>query len=372
MRRGSGEGHIEELPSGSFRAVVSRTVDGKRVKQSKTFTKRTDAVAWRNKLQETGPARAGTFGDWLTVWLDLHKAAVSNTNFNVDRQTAEKHIRPAFAQVRLRDVTGLKVEQWLARLKDAGVSQNERHKCGRTIRKVLRSAVDKGQITAHVRFRVPKRPDSQTHSLDRPQLHLLIEAAERLGLAAMFRLWADAGCRPGELIGLKRGDYDAARGEIKFRRAVCKTTGELKELKTKRSKRTIPLAASTRAAIERHLTMFDGGPDDPLFPAASGRHYAYHNMLSTPFRKVRKASGVTLTPYTMRHTMATLLLQAGVSLKVVSERLGHEDVATTLRSYAHVMPGMQEAAAVKMGELLDGPGPTAVPRSDMNTGTEST
>ena len=54
----------------------------------------------------------------------------------------------------------------------------------------------------------------------------------------------------------------------------------------------------------------------------------------------------------LRHTHATLLLQAGVSPKVVSERLGHATVAFTMQVYAHVIPGMQADAAKAFGELV--------------------
>ena len=54
----------------------------------------------------------------------------------------------------------------------------------------------------------------------------------------------------------------------------------------------------------------------------------------------------------LRHTHATLLLQAGVNPKVVSERLGHSSVAFTLDTYAHVMPGMQPEAAQRFGDLV--------------------
>ncbi len=47
----------------------------------------------------------------------------------------------------------------------------------------------------------------------------------------------------------------------------------------------------------------------------------------------------------LRHTHATALLRAGIPVKVVSERLGHSDVMTTMRVYQHVMPGMQAEAA---------------------------
>jgi integrase len=47
----------------------------------------------------------------------------------------------------------------------------------------------------------------------------------------------------------------------------------------------------------------------------------------------------------MRHTHATLLMLAGVNPKIVSERLGHSDVAFTLRIYSHILPQMQTQAA---------------------------
>lgn len=58
--------------------------------------------------------------------------------------------------------------------------------------------------------------------------------------------------------------------------------------------------------------------------------------------------------YDLRHTSATLLLGCGVSLGVVSDRLGHEDPSTTLKFYAHALPDQQEAAAQTI-EALYGP-----------------
>jgi hypothetical protein len=59
-------------------------------------------------------------------------------------------------------------------------------------------------------------------------------------------------------------------------------------------------------------------------------------------------------PTTLRHTHATLLLRAGVPVKVVSERLGHANPAFTLTVYQHVIPGMQEEAATLFSELIFG------------------
>jgi integrase len=57
-----------------------------------------------------------------------------------------------------------------------------------------------------------------------------------------------------------------------------------------------------------------------------------------------------ITFHGLRHTCATPMLKIGV--KVVSERLGHADVALKLNVYSYVLPGMQEKAARKIGDML--------------------
>lgn len=58
--------------------------------------------------------------------------------------------------------------------------------------------------------------------------------------------------------------------------------------------------------------------------------------------------------YDLRHTCATLLLLAGVDLKVVSERLGHASIVLTADTYSHVLPGMQERAVEKLEAVFAG------------------
>ena len=54
----------------------------------------------------------------------------------------------------------------------------------------------------------------------------------------------------------------------------------------------------------------------------------------------------------LRHTHATLLIKAGVPVKVVSERLGHAKAAFTIETYQHVLPGMQADAARTFEQLV--------------------
>ena len=55
----------------------------------------------------------------------------------------------------------------------------------------------------------------------------------------------------------------------------------------------------------------------------------------------------------LRHTHASLLLQAGVNPKIVQERLGHESITTTMDTYSHVIPTLQQEAAKKLDDLFE-------------------
>ena len=78
--------------------------------------------------------------------------------------------------------------------------------------------------------------------------------------------------------------------------------------------------------------------------------------VSNAFARVAKAAGLDgVRLHDLRHTHASLMLQAGVHQKVVSERLGHSSVAITMDTYSHVLPGIQEEAADRFSKLLAGP-----------------
>ena len=80
-----------------------------------------------------------------------------------------------------------------------------------------------------------------------------------------------------------------------------------------------------------------------------------NNLGERQFARLIKAAKVKrITFHGMRHTCATLLLQAGEPVHVVSKRLGHARVEITLNTYAHVLPDMQQQAAATMGGILFG------------------
>ncbi len=109
------------------------------------------------------------------------------------------------------------------------------------------------------------------------------------------------------------------------------------------------------AAAKRALENAERLASSPyVFVDSEGRPLRKSNFLRRVHNPLMKAAKVTeITPHGTRHTCATLLLSRGVPPHVVSKRLGHKDVATLLRIYAHVLPTQQRDAADVMGALLD-------------------
>ena len=79
------------------------------------------------------------------------------------------------------------------------------------------------------------------------------------------------------------------------------------------------------------------------------------DSLSGLFERLANRAGLPrIRFHDLRHTHASLALAAGVHPKVVSERLGHADIALTLNTYSHAIPALQESAATVVADLVLG------------------
>src|SRR4029453_12204978 len=89
-----------------------------------------------------------------------------------------------------------------------------------------------------------------------------------------------------------------------------------------------------------------------LFVWADGRPL-HPDTITALFHKHCQAAGLPrIRLHDVRHSYATAALKAGISPKVISERLGHSSAAFTLQTYTHVIPGMDEMAADTVAKLI--------------------
>lgn len=182
-------------------------------------------------------------------------------------------------------------------------------------------------------------------------------------LYAAWHLAISTGMRRSELLGLRWQDVDLALARASVRQVLTHIGHQVVvgEPKTKRSRRAVALDKDTVVVLRewRRTQAADrlaAGPawqdSGYLFTREDGR-CVHPDTFSYWFEKHLRRSGLRkIRFHDLRHTHASLALQAGVSAKVVCNRLGHASVAFTLDVYSHVVPSLQEEAAERVAELF--------------------
>ncbi|MGI8638328.1 MAG: site-specific integrase [Pyrinomonadaceae bacterium] len=202
--------------------------------------------------------------------------------------------------------------------------------------------------------------------LSQDEVISFLDALQGERFATMFSFALATGARPEEYLGLQWKDIDFEKGTAIIRRALithCKGGGwHFSEPKTKQSRRTIPLPVSTvkelrnhrRQQLEAKLKLGTAWNDfDLVFASEIGTPLNPGNV-TRAFKKALKNAEIrtSIRLYDLRHTTATLLLQAGVNPKIVSERLGHSTIVLTLDVYSHVLPSMQKDATEQLEGMI--------------------
>jgi integrase len=169
--------------------------------------------------------------------------------------------------------------------------------------------------------------------------------------AALFSVLAYAGLRPGEALGLQWRDI--RENTILVERAL--SLGEEADTKTT-AHRTVRLLAPLRADFTE-WRLASGRPegDEPVFPNHRGGAWtesAYQSWRRRSFNAARQAAGVDYaTPYTLRHSFASLLLHEGRSVIYVARQLGH-DARLTLTRYGHVIDEFEDQPQIPAEQAI--------------------
>jgi integrase len=386
-----GRGSLEWISQGPGDCVARLTIelqrgpDGKRRRKMITLRgSKRDIEKQRTKILgelnsgDFVAASPSTLGAYLDYWLtNAVKPRLAERTFENYSQYVEYYIRPNLGAIRLADLSTAMVQAFYTRLltagrirklacKSAGLSPTTVNNVHRVFHEAMDWAVKWQFITKnpteHVAVSKPEKRKQVI--LDRNQVATILSSVQDYKLRLVVMIGICTGLRRGEIVGLRWADVDLDRGLLMIQHSMVNTGKRIisKGPKTEAGARPLmmpsvltDLLRERKDEVAAQKEILDSAYQDhdlvvcwedgrPVHP------HRFYKPLRNLLRRLNLPDGVCL--HDLRHSHATHLLLDGVHPKAVSERLGHENVETTLNLYSHILPHIQKEAAESTDKAL--------------------
>ncbi len=300
-----------------------------------------------------------TVAQHLDKWLNYKAQYLSEKTAHDYAGIARRYLKPVLGHIPLILLKPDHVSELHKQMRQKGLSSRSIQYAHRVLSQAMKDAV-KWEILGRNVCNSIKAPGPQRKNLktlDREGITKLLEASKDTSDYPLTFLAVYTGMRRSELLGLRWKDIDLQQGKLNVNQVIVRVTGKKlkpKAPKTKYSRRLIILPASAvkllidiklkskkfreSAGLEwdENALIFSNVDGDPICPDAVIRR----------FKEVAKTAGFpSLRFHDLRHTHASLLLDQGVPIKAISERLGHASIQITLDTYSHLTEDFQQATA---------------------------
>lgn len=387
-------GHLEKRSKTSWTIVIEAGRDPatgkrKRIKRAFRGTRREAEKEMARLITELEkgtyiePAKL-TFGEYLKDWLERRRADnLSPTTLRRYAGIVELRLIPKLGMLPLEKLRPIHLQKWIGEVAEEGRRDGKRGPLEhasivyhyRVLHKALEDAVKMQLLPYNPANAVtlPKPPpeieqdedvEEGVQVITAAEVEAMLEAAKGTPYYHLLFVAVRTGLRRGELLGLRWKDVDLKAGRLSVRQALAYTPDRgkfFKVPKNKKSRRTIDLS---REVVELLKEVKKKQAEAKLFYGQLYQDYGlvfcqtngepmHPDTPSSWFPQFLERIGLPrLNFHCLRHTHASLLLQAGVDIKVISERLGHSSIRITYDLYSHLMPGMQREAVDRLESLL--------------------
>jgi len=317
------------------------------------------------------------FKDFINKWFEEHKTNTLGINTRANyKSRIETHIIPKLGSYKLSKITNIMIQDFYNGLINEGLKPSSVKKIMETLNNCFKYAKKNKLI-----YVIPT--DIEKIKAEKPKIEFwtkeeidyFLDEIKGTYLYDPIFIEVLTGLRIGELCGLKWKDINFEDGYLTVNSQVIIDKIEKKLvisdiLKTDRSFRRISLPT----ILLDHLQAIKGKKNDNDFviPNREGSMCNPRNLSMEFTKKIQKYKDSIedkkaakpdkdwsnymqlkqITFHALRHTHATLLIYNGENIKVVSERLGHKDINTTLDTYAHVMSEMRDNTAALLDNIF--------------------
>lgn len=308
------------------------------------------------------------FKEWLEVY---KKPNVKPITYSVQERNVRLNILPRWGSYRLKDITRTEYQKWINELR-GHYSEGTVRRIHSIMGSAMNDAVHEFNIIREnpiQKIKVPKDTEKvdKVSFFTKDQLEQFLDAVKTpvknakyqksIQYYALFTLMGRTGIRIGEALALTWDDINFEDKILTINKTLVYPLNSAPYLSTPKSKnsvREVKLDDATIRLMKKHklnqkevilqYENYKASKDNIMFHQHEGR-WLRTNVVRDYFKEVCKRAGLPiLSPHALRHTHAVHLLEAGVNIKYVSERLGHASVKVTADTYLHVTKKIEDEA----------------------------
>jgi integrase len=365
-RRSRGEGSIffDEVKQ-CYVGSTSVTMAGKRSRPKVYGQSRPEVLAKLRKLREAPQeASAQLTGTYLASWLKyIVDSGMKPKTYALYESYVRLYLIPLVGLVKLSELRAYHSHELFTKLREMGKSERIQALAHRVLSTALSYAKDPLKLIPYnplFGVKTPRGAVKEIVTWTAEQVRAYFDGTKDEPRDHAFGVLAGTlGMREGELLGLQWPEVDVRGKTLKIEWNLVEIDGKIRGRyppKSDKSRRVLLLTEECVSALarQREWLMARGLAACPwVFPTRFGDPQHRSNVLRD-FKARAQALGLPiLKVHGLRHTNATLLMDAGVNPKTVSERLGHSDVGITLRTYTHVNAAEQQRVSDVMVGLLE-------------------
>ncbi|PDZ28260.1 site-specific integrase [Bacillus toyonensis] len=312
---------------------------------------------------------AMTYEKYLEEWFEERRNHLQKTTFDIHFIYYQNVIKPMLGHFKIQQITPLHIQKFVNNLvSEANYSEHTVHLIYRIVSASLKKAkvmkIIKDNPASGISLPKIKRKEMNIWSLE--QLNHFISAAKSIKRLTRcyigFLIALFTGMRQGEILGLRWKDVDMDNQTIYIRQTLTQETELKAGAKNHSSIRSIhisnklvsELKAHRKLVLEEKLLLGQNYNDfDLIICTRSGKPIIPRNFRKEFYNLTEKIGLPKIRFHDLRHTHATILIQQNVNVKLISERLGHAEIGTTLNTYSHVLPNMQKTVSDELDKVIE-------------------
>ncbi|WP_019243688.1 MULTISPECIES: site-specific integrase [Bacillus] len=365
------QGGVRKRGSSWYYYFEAGKIDGKRKKIERKGgkTKKEAQIALRNaiaELENTGSPLLESnisVADYFNYWFDNY--VLTNCKYNTQqyyRRIIDGHIVPSFGSLKLKQVTSKRLQEFINKKYLEGYAKSSVAAMLGVIKKGFRMANKPYKFIKNSPAEEVKLP-SYSKDFDDDNLKIISKDdfacimnrfPENSTFYIPLQIAFHTGMRASEVCGLTWSNVDFEKKIIKIRSIMILKKGKIDigTPKTPASKRNILIGAKLLEILKKHKNKQEENKEK------YGEYYIESDYVCTRengkivtmdtikylSRVINYELMIPFNFHSLRHTHATMLIEAGVNIKYVQKRLGHDKISTTLDTYSHVTESMEETS----------------------------